>query len=150
MSQASRALKQTLENHRISQNKLAVAMDINRSTVFHWVNKLTDPSADAVLKILNGLKTIDPEAAREFVKLYLSDSLEKEAATEPKSKLEQLRTKAGVTQREIAEALGVHVEIVRNWEAGLAEPQLTVAQIRVLLSIFKCSWEDLPDSLGIG
>ena len=148
MNQAGKALKEVLETYRISQNRLAVTMGVNRSSVFNWVSQSRDPSASAVLNILNALRQINPEAAKEFVKLYLNESMEDELVREPKSKLEQLRIKAGLTQLQVAEALGVHLETLRNWEAGLAEPQLTVSQTKTLLEILRCSWEELPDNLG--
>ncbi|HIK33671.1 MAG TPA: helix-turn-helix transcriptional regulator [Oscillatoriales cyanobacterium M59_W2019_021] len=49
MSQAGRALSQVLTTYGISQNQLAVAMGINRSTIFHWVNETRDPISEALL-----------------------------------------------------------------------------------------------------
>ena len=148
MSKAGKALKKILEAYNISQNKLAVTMGTTRANVGRWFHGKGDPSGDAVVSIVMALRQINPEAAKEFVKLYLNESLEDEPLREPKSKLERLRIKAGVTQLQVAEALGVYLETVRNWEAGLAEPQLTVSQMRNLLEILQCSWEELPDSLG--
>ena len=72
MSQAAKALEQTLKNYRISQNKLAVTMGINRSTVSNWISQSRDPSANAIINILDGLKQINSEAAKDFIKLYLN------------------------------------------------------------------------------
>ena len=74
MSKAGQALKQVLEDYGISQNKLAVAMDIGRSTVNHWVNEMRDPGSESVLKIRDSLRKINPEAAEEFIRLYLDES----------------------------------------------------------------------------
>jgi transcriptional regulator with XRE-family HTH domain len=74
MSKAGNALRQVLEAYGISQNQLAVAMEINRSTIHHWINETRDPAADAVLKIRKALQAITPEAAEEFIRLYLDDS----------------------------------------------------------------------------
>ncbi len=148
MSQAAKALEQTLKNYRISQNKLAVTMGINRSTVSNWISQSRDPSASAIINILDGLKKINPEAAKDFIKLYLNESIEDEAAKGAKSKLEQLREKAGLTRWQIAEALGVHIEMVKGWEAGFAEPQLTIAQTKTLVEILQCSLDELPDVSG--
>ncbi|MEA5506673.1 hypothetical protein VB735_26945 [Halotia wernerae UHCC 0503] len=39
---------------------------------------MTDPVSEAVLEISNALKTINPAAAEDFIKLYLGDSTEDE------------------------------------------------------------------------
>ena len=74
MSKAGQALKQVLEDYGISQNKLAVAMEIGRSTVNHWVNEMRDPASESVLKIRDSLRKINSEAAEEFIRLYLDES----------------------------------------------------------------------------
>lgn len=72
MSKAGRTLRQVLTAYGISQNQLAVAMGINRSTIFHWVNETRDPASDALLNIRNGLQEIDPDAAEAFIRWYLA------------------------------------------------------------------------------
>ncbi len=74
MGKAGQALKQVLETYGISQNRLAVTMEIRRSNVNRWVNEATDPAADAVLEIRDGLEQINPDAAEEFIRLYLDRS----------------------------------------------------------------------------
>ena len=71
MAKAGQALKQVLETYGISQNRLAVTMGIRRSNVNSWVNEETDQAADAVLEIRDGLEKINPDAAEEFIRLYL-------------------------------------------------------------------------------
>ncbi|MEW5857352.1 MAG: helix-turn-helix transcriptional regulator [Cyanobacteriota bacterium] len=78
MGKAGKALKQVLEVYEISQNKLAVAMGIGRSTMHYWFNDIRDPSADAVLEIRKGLRKINAAAAEEFIRLYLDESEEEE------------------------------------------------------------------------
>lgn len=73
MGRANQALKQILENHSISQNKLAVALGIDRSAIFKWVHDQRDPSSEKVVEITQAIKDINPEAAKEFVRLYLGD-----------------------------------------------------------------------------
>ena len=73
MAKAGKALRQVLEIYGISQNQLAVAMGIARSSVNGWVNETRSPTSDAVLEIRKGLQAINPEAAEEFMRLYLSD-----------------------------------------------------------------------------
>lgn len=74
MGKAGQALKQVLETYGISQNRLAVTMEIQRSNVNRWVKEETDPAADAVLEIRDALEKIDPDAAEEFIRLYLGRS----------------------------------------------------------------------------
>jgi transcriptional regulator with XRE-family HTH domain len=75
MGRASQALKQVLENHSISQNQLAVALGVQRGSVFRWFHDARDPTAETVVEIVKALKKINPAAAEEFVKLYLVDVL---------------------------------------------------------------------------
>lgn len=81
MGKAGKALKQVLEIYGISQNKLAVTIGTGRPNVHRWVNEMTDPVAEAVLEIRNGLKKINPAAAEEFIRLYLEDSDEDDKKT---------------------------------------------------------------------
>ncbi len=74
MGKAGQALKQVLESYGISQNRVAVTMAIQRSNVNRWVNEMADPAADAVLEIRDALEKIDPDAAEEFIRLYLGRS----------------------------------------------------------------------------
>jgi plasmid maintenance system antidote protein VapI len=74
MAKAGQALKQVLETYGISQNRLAVTMGVRRSNVNRWVNEETDPAADAVLEIRDGLEKLNPDAAEEFIRLYLGRS----------------------------------------------------------------------------
>ncbi|MBH8565225.1 helix-turn-helix transcriptional regulator [Nostoc sp. CENA67] len=71
MGRAGKALRQVLEVHNISQNQLAVAMDIGRSSINRWVNENRDPSAEAVIEIIEALEKINSAAARDFLLLYL-------------------------------------------------------------------------------
>jgi transcriptional regulator with XRE-family HTH domain len=74
MGKAGKALKRVLEIYGITQNRLAVAMGVNRSSVFGWVNEIADPPGDTVVKIRKALQEIEPAAAEEFVRLFWEDS----------------------------------------------------------------------------
>lgn len=76
MGKAGQSLRQVLTNYGISQNRLAVTMGINRSTVHQWVNEISDPLAEAVTGVIKGLRVINPTAAQDFVKLYLEQDQE--------------------------------------------------------------------------
>jgi transcriptional regulator with XRE-family HTH domain len=76
MGKAGKALKQVLENYNISQNKLAVALGVRRSVVYRWFHELTDPTAETVAEIAEALKGINPDAASDFIWLYVGDFLQ--------------------------------------------------------------------------
>jgi transcriptional regulator with XRE-family HTH domain len=71
MARAGRALRKILETYGISQTRLAIEMRIPSSNVNRWVNESRDPSAEAVAEIREALEKMQPEAAEEFVRLYL-------------------------------------------------------------------------------
>lgn len=78
MGRAGKALKRVLEDYDITQNRLAVVMGITRSSVHRWVYEIGDPVADAVIEIRDALGKINPEAAQEFIRLYLGEKAEDE------------------------------------------------------------------------
>jgi transcriptional regulator with XRE-family HTH domain len=78
MGRAGKALKRVLEDYDITQNRLAVVMGITRSSVHRWVYEIGDPVADAVIEIRDALQKINPEAAEEFIRLYLDGIAEDE------------------------------------------------------------------------
>jgi transcriptional regulator with XRE-family HTH domain len=69
-------------------------------------------------------------------------------AQEQESALVRLRRSHGLTQKQIADALGITVQTVSNWEVGRAEPKLTIRQFKALLRVLQCSVDELPDDLG--
>jgi transcriptional regulator with XRE-family HTH domain len=75
MARAGKALKQTLQDYGISQNRLAVTMGIARSTVHYWFNETQDPQADTIPAIVAALEAIEPAAVRTFLEAYLGRSL---------------------------------------------------------------------------
>ena len=76
MGRAGKALKQVLETYDISQYSIAVALGIERNSVYRWVHELRDPTAETVVEILKALEGINPAAAEAFIKLYLVNALE--------------------------------------------------------------------------
>jgi DNA-binding XRE family transcriptional regulator len=66
------------------------------------------------------------------------------------SNLVKLRERVDLTQKQIAEALGVTEQTVRNWEHGRVEPRLTIPQVKTLCRLLQCPLDQLPDQLGPG
>lgn len=78
MGRAGKALKQALEAYEISQNKLAVALELDRSKVYRWFHEKIDPTAETVAEIVKALNDINPSAAEMFVQLYLGDLIDRQ------------------------------------------------------------------------
>ncbi|WP_346291405.1 helix-turn-helix transcriptional regulator [Sphaerothrix gracilis] len=57
--------------------------------------------------------------------------------------LGELRKRAGLTQRQLAEAMGVTVKSVSAWERGVVAPRLTFVETQKLTEILACSFQDL-------
>ena len=53
------------------------------------------------------------------------------------SKFITRRKELGLTQRKIAETIGVTVQTVSNWETGAYQPKLTLEQIEKLCNILQ-------------
>lgn len=81
MGRAGQSLKQALEIYGVSQNKLAVALGLERTIINRWVHERADPSAEAVAEITKALKGINSAAAKKFVELYLGELVEDENAS---------------------------------------------------------------------
>jgi transcriptional regulator with XRE-family HTH domain len=82
MGRAGKALKRTLEAHRISQNKLAVALQVDRAVVNRWFHEQVDPNAETVSEIVQALNRLNSEAAEQFVQLYLGELVGNDASTD--------------------------------------------------------------------
>lgn len=56
-----------------------------------------------------------------------------------------LRKQRNLSQRDIAQALGITDQTVSNWEQGRSEPRLTIRQVILLCRILNCSLTDLDN-----
>ncbi|WP_309143876.1 helix-turn-helix transcriptional regulator [Oscillatoria sp. HE19RPO] len=59
----------------------------------------------------------------------------------------KLRERVGLTQRELAQYMGVTVTTISAWENGRHEPKLTIQQMKRLMEILDCSLEDLAEAV---
>lgn len=73
MGKAGQALKQTLERHNISQNRLAIALGVERPIVFRWFHEKIDPTGETIHQITTALQSLNPKAASSFVDFYLGN-----------------------------------------------------------------------------
>ncbi len=58
--------------------------------------------------------------------------------------LMRLRKGRGLTQKQVADAVGVTDQTISNWEAGRFEPRLTISQMQALCRVLQCSLDELP------
>ncbi|MFQ3628125.1 MAG: helix-turn-helix transcriptional regulator [Cyanobacteriota bacterium] len=73
MGKAGHVLKQVLEKYDITQYSLAAALGVERTNVYRWVHEQRDPTSETVVDIVKALRSLNPEAAEEFVQRYLGD-----------------------------------------------------------------------------
>lgn len=76
MGKAGRVLKTVMQSYSISQGKLAAVMGIGASNVYRWANEIRDPGSETVMKILDALEKLNPDAAAEYRRLYMSTDAE--------------------------------------------------------------------------
>ena len=83
MGRAGKALREVLTQYGISQNSLAVKMGLQRSAIYKWFHEERDPTAETVVDITEALKSLNSQAAADFVKLYLGDVLKSQNLDQP-------------------------------------------------------------------
>jgi plasmid maintenance system antidote protein VapI len=76
MGKAGQVLRQVLEEYEVSQYSLAMALNIERNSVYRWVNEKSDPSGETILELVRALKELKPEAAKAFVERYLGEEIQ--------------------------------------------------------------------------
>ena len=76
MGKAGDILKQVLDQYDITQYRFSATMGVDRTSVYRWCNGKIDPTGDTILEIVRVLKTINSDAASEFVNQYLGHELE--------------------------------------------------------------------------
>ena len=63
------------------------------------------------------------------------------------SPFKKLRLKTNLSQEQLAEKICVAVSTIRRWEKGLAEPTMTLSQMKKFCQTVDYDLEELPDSL---
>lgn len=86
MGRASDALRAVLQEFGISQNQVAVALNVDRSAVYKWFHGQREPTSETIVELTRVLKAINPAAASRFVQLYLGEILEDEEGQQGKGR----------------------------------------------------------------
>jgi transcriptional regulator with XRE-family HTH domain len=60
--------------------------------------------------------------------------------------LATLRKRAGLTQRQLADRLGITIKTISAWERGVVEPRLTFAESQRLMKVLQCTFEELVEA----
>ena len=68
-------------------------------------------------------------------------------ATSTGENLVKLRKSRNLTQRQVAEAVGVTDQAISNWERGKTELRLTAVQWVNLIKVLQCSPKELVEDL---
>ena len=71
-----------------------------------------------------------------------------ERQQERTSALRKRREELGLTQRDIALALGKTDQTISNWETGIYEPKMTPREVKALCRLLKWTLEEMPDDFG--
>lgn len=134
-------LKKLREEAGLSQQELASRIGVAISTLSRWERGqtpfvLTVRQVQLLCRVLN--KNPDQLDINWF-RVRLSRN---------ESPIVKLRSLPRVTQKELADALGVGEQTVSNWEVGRSEPKLSPRQYKTLLRILRITPEELPDDFG--
>lgn len=66
---------------------------------------------------------------------------------ETDSPFKKLRLEAGLSQEDLVRLTGLSGSSISRWERGLAEPTMTVAQMKAFCKAVNKTLDELPDSL---
>lgn len=68
------------------------------------------------------------------------------ATDDGKLTLAKLRQRSGLTQRQLADALGVTVGTISDWERGIKEPRPNFAQTKRIMEVLHCTIDELVEA----
>ena len=79
------------------------------------------------------------------IRIYRTVITKKYSMTEGSDQvtLSDLRSRAGLTRRQVSIELGVTEKTIYVWETGDNAPKMTITQVRRLLEILNCTIEEL-------
>ncbi|QYO62450.1 helix-turn-helix domain-containing protein [Leptolyngbya sp. 7M] len=60
--------------------------------------------------------------------------------------LVQLRQRVGLTQQDLADAIGVTQKTISIWEKGSVEPKLSLRQTKILMDVLNCTFDELVEA----
>lgn len=109
-------------------------MGIGSSNVYRWVNEIRDPNSETVVRIVEALESIEPNASEEFRRLlYLGDATENDQSWDmgrAGKALKQTLETYDISQNRLAVVLGVERNKVFRWFHEQVDPTAeTVADI---------------------
>lgn len=74
--------------------------------------------------------------------------MNQESAKDKESPFRKRREELGLTQRDIALALGKTDQTISNWETGLYEPKMTPREVKRLCRLMNWTLEEMPDEFA--
>lgn len=133
MSVFSERLKELRKEQNLTQQEIADKLHVNRVTYTNWEKGNREPNFKMLIQLADMLNvSTDYLLGREVDMITFSEQLKK------------YRTKKGLTQKELAEQIGIKQNSYSDWETGKNEPSLD--NIVKLAKIFDTTTDDL---LGI-
>ncbi len=74
--------------------------------------------------------------------------MNQESSKDKESPFRKRREELGLTQRDIALALGKTDQTISNWETGLYEPKMTPREVKRLCRLMNWTLEEMPDEFA--
>ena len=116
----------------LTQADLAKLADASTASITAWESGRTTPGAAKRRALADIAEMTVEDAARKLGREGLVAGVEAmaKASEMTPEKVREIRQKAGLSQRGLAEALGVSVNSISNWETGNTKPRrITVAKL---------------------
>lgn len=73
---------------------------------------------------------------------YIIKSMEK-TMEQFGERLARIRERSGLTQKQLADAIGVTVQTISNWETGIRKPRLYLEETSSLCEALSCTLDEL-------
>ena len=135
-------LKELRKKHNISQKYLAKQCNLSSTCICQLETGARNPTGNTLSALSNFFGcTID---------YLLGRSNDKECFMDFPNRLRKLRLENNLTQKELAQRLGLSSNIICEWEKGRCSP--SIESLKILSSIFECSIDYIvnnTDDLGV-